>query len=237
MFPHTHVYFTKELINKTDALLIYGSVLPDIAITGILDGETIADKAEEFKKWLDKKDTNFSSLGLGMITHNKLDNPTHKNPDGSPGYAVEKAKPIIQDVATCCNLDLEKAKVLAHNFIEAAVEILMLQNHPSLTRLLQDSIKKIDINTCVKYFSEFYRTDIINTKKAFEEYNSFLIGPSYYSVNTTKEILAGLIKKIFRREVDKDKVGKILEESILLVSPTYKEFIDNTINKNGLEGI
>ena len=232
MFSHTHVYTAQKIIGNPGSLLIYGSVLPDIAVTKISDWNTISQKAEDFRSYLAGKDKNYVDLGLGMMLHEftcGIDRFTHASFDGGPGYAFKNSETIIKDVSACCGINPDEAKVIAHNFIEAGVEFLIIKKNPYLPQLLKKSIKEVDMVRVGKYFSTFYGLSEKETIESMEFYNQFLIREDYSSVEGFVKVWKYMIRQLFGKEIDSNKTAKIIEESIEIVKPSYKDFLSKAI--------
>lgn len=228
MFPHTHIYATKKIIGNPDSLLVYGSVLPDIAITRILDWDTVSKKAEGFRTWLNEKDKKCADLGLGMMLHEfpcGIDRFTHTSFDGGPGYAFKNSKEIIEDVSICCGINSDKARVIAHNFIETGVELLVIKENPNIPELLKNMIDDIDMARVAKYFAGFYGLSDKEVSGAIESYNKFLTREDYGSVEGSVKIWENMIGRLFGTKIDADKTKKVIERSVEIIKPTYEDFL------------
>lgn len=234
MFPHTHAYTTKEIIGKADSLLIYGSILPDIAITKLLDWDIISKKSKEFRDWLISKDKSYSNLGLGMMLHEfpcGIDRFTHNSYRGNSGYAFENSKSIIDEVSLCCSVTQEQSKSLAHDLIETGLEFLLIQDNPSVTKLVKTSLESINIKKTAKYFAQFYGTKEDKTYYTIKFYNHFIVKRDYNSVDSFVGIWEAIAKQLLGKNIDRGKTRKVILKSIEIVRPTYKEFISYVIKE------
>src|SRR3989338_5267368 len=127
MFPHTHTYAAREIAGRSSNLLVLGSILPDLAVTGIVDDWNIGESALEFRNWLSDRDKNFTDLGLGMMLHEfpcGIDRFTHTNYNGGDGYAYANGRQILSNVSDCfrvmgfLKLSEDKVRRLSHTFIK-----------------------------------------------------------------------------------------------------------------------
>lgn len=234
MFFHTHVYAAQKITGRDSSLLIYGSILPDIAVTKIAGWDDISKRAEEFRNWLILKDGRYADLGLGMMLHEYpcgIDRFTHSSYNGNKGYAFENSGTIVRDVSVCLGITLEQAKIVAHNFIETGVEFFIVRDNSSVVKLLRKSISNVDINQIAKYFSEFYGTEKQKTIKAFESYNELLMKFDYGSVDGLVDMWASFANYLFDKPIERSKTKAVIEKSIAIVKPTYKKFISDAVEQ------
>lgn len=240
MFPHAHAYATKEITGRSDSLLIYGSILPDIAITKILEWNAISTKAEDFRNWLISKDNAYIDLGLGMMLHEfpfGIDRFTHTSYKGNQGYAIEKSKLLIKDVAFCLDVTLDQAGVFAHRLIELGVEFLVIKDNPWVVELVRTSVNTVDMKIIAQYFSQYYGTKEDDTNKAFTAYHQALLEPDYCTIDGIVETRDSMVRDLFGISIDKDKTRAVIIKSVEVVAPDYKDFISYAIEmcKNDIE--
>jgi hypothetical protein len=240
MFPHTHAYATKEITGRSDSLLIYGSILPDIAITKILEWNAISTKAEDFRNWLISKDNAYVDLGLGMMLHEfpcGIDRFTHTSYKGNQGYAIENSKFLIKDVAFCFDVTLDHASFFAHRLIELGVELLVIKDNPWVVELVRTSVNTVDMKKIAQYFSQYYGTKEDDTDKAITAYNQALLEPDYCTIEGVVETKDSMVRQLFGISIDKDKTRAVIKKSVEVVEPDYKDFISYTIEmcKNDIE--
>src|SRR3989338_3459544 len=98
MLPNTHAYATISITQSTNPLLLYGSIIPDIAATNILPWGIIDQQAENFLSYLIKKDKKLKNFGLGICLHELpigIDRFTHTSYNGKTGYAYYWAKRFL----------------------------------------------------------------------------------------------------------------------------------------------
>lgn len=117
MYPLTHFYVTKLVLNKLNPGLALGSILPDILVGAGLDWQT----AHNYKDLV----TENKDIILGDLIHGTflpgLDYYSDCSYDGKEGYAFQHARYLYEDIV---KLGVPKNHALwrGHNFIEMAVE-------------------------------------------------------------------------------------------------------------------
>lgn len=134
MFPITHIYAIRKLIRDSGKDHHLGSVFPDIAITGTLNRR---DTHYNWKTVCSK--INNKAFCLGYKSHNLLDRLCDEDPLPRMGYAFRHSKPLIDDVRAF-GLGAFLAKVRAHNFIEYAMEKLLVSRYPYLMDMLDEAM-------------------------------------------------------------------------------------------------
>ena len=140
MFYNTHAYLASKLYRSGEALLLIGSILPDIAITKIITwdkGLHGKENFESFFKLIEKKYPEYEFLKKGILAHNIIDDFTHKDYPGGTGYAFQNNKELIKLLIEYYEITRKRAKVLAHNYIESAVDIYLLKDHPEIANFRQ----------------------------------------------------------------------------------------------------
>ncbi|HLD15921.1 MAG TPA: hypothetical protein VJB94_05065 [Candidatus Nanoarchaeia archaeon] len=239
MFPHTHTYAAREIAGRSSNLLVLGSILPDLAVTGIVDDWNIGESALEFRNWLSDRDKNFTDLGLGMMLHEfpcGIDRFTHTNYNGGDGYAYANGRQILSNVSDCfrvmgfLKLSEDKVRRLSHNFIETGVEFLILKDNPELVNILRRAVDNVNIEKCVKYFSEFYGIKDTKVAQAFSAFDTFIKEPDYTSVDGLVEMWKLIAKQKTGLGINVENVRRTIQKSIEIVKPTYSRFISDAIS-------
>lgn len=133
---HTHLDFGSKLYESQDPLILFGSILPDIAVTKIINwdnGFHGEKNNQKFKEFILEKYPQYLNLSKGVNAHNILDDTAHLNYlNSSPGFAFRNNQKLILLVQDFYQLDKETAVGIAHNYIECAVDICLLEKDPKV---------------------------------------------------------------------------------------------------------
>ena len=231
MHAHTHLYCTKKITGSNSPLLLYGCILPDIAVTGLGSWKGISQKAEDFFVWLQKNHPDFTELGLGMMLHEipcGIDRLAHSSYKGGKGYAFALGEDLIDEVHDACKSPMPFSEVFAHTFIELAVEFLVLKKQPELENELKNVIGNTNLDKVAESFSEFYNKDLINTRKCIEEYNKLLLADNR-TIEGLAEIVAHMVKQVCDANIDLDKTKALIILCVERVKGNYEEFLNDAI--------
>ena len=173
MFYNAHAYVASKLHKLEDSLLLIGSILPDIAITKIIDwdnGLHGKENAKNFIKFIQEEKPNYLFLGKGVYTHCILDDVSHLKYRGGVGYAYQNNEEISELVGQYYNEDKETAKRKAHNYIESCVDILLLKDHPEMQSLVEQALERTDLNELSVLLSSYFKIDEEKFKQAISQY-------------------------------------------------------------------
>ncbi|OGH10684.1 MAG: hypothetical protein A3B38_04350 [Candidatus Levybacteria bacterium RIFCSPLOWO2_01_FULL_36_13] len=228
MFAQAHVYHASIISKSKDANLLFASIFPDIAWTS--KGKINRNKIHSEFAYSLKLDSKFKTIIEGLKHHLLLDYYTH---DFEGGYAFNCSKDIDQEVADL--LGIEKGRdslLMAHNFIEAAVDLSVIKKFPDTLDLYKNVMSKTD----KKLFSEYsYLYLGVGEKDATEVINSYIqnISPSLMSTfdGMAETVLPTLVGLKFSKSVDSARTKEILNKAIKIVSPTYLDFLNHAISR------
>ena len=239
MFFHAHLYFSEKIFNlKQDDLLVIGSILPDIAVTKIVGWEELHKNksVEHFEKFIKENNQNYISLIKGIKSHIALDNFTHKSYKNGTGYAFQKSPPLVNLVSKCCDIDKKSSKTVAHNFIEMAVDILLLKDNPILIETLRKSIKSSDKGKLSQLLSSFFKKDNKKMLSSLSYYFETILKYNLNSLDGWVFLWRDINNLLFSKEIDKDLTKKTIIKATHLVKNSYREFLKNSImvTKNSL---
>ncbi len=229
MFPLTHIYCSKQIANNAKTLLLYGSVFSDIPVVGIIDWDIMETKTEEFSGYIKKNYPGLIDFAEGLLLHEKpigIDRFVH----GKNGYAYVKGKKILKQIKEYFP---KNSLTTAHNFIEFAVEILLVENTPNLINEIKPILKTANdnINQISEVFSEFFNLEIGKTKNSIEEFNNFLLKMDLSSRDKSIQFYTHLINKLKKNNYSEEVIKKLLTESIDCVKEDYYEFFQDVIVK------
>jgi len=228
MFPITHIYCVKKLISDTNGQHFLGSVFPDIVITGIMKrtethyGEI--EIVEYFKKYPD-----LIGFAKGLFSHNTLDYYCDEDPTPREGYAFKKSKELISDVQKATGLNDIMSLVRSHNFIELAMDIMLLEENPELLDDLNLAKKEIENEKLMKSIGEYYKKNAQDIKNALKEY--FEIIPIPLDVDCGAEGLVNVFKIKDNVDVKKEDIVTITQKAIGIIKDKFKYDLDDMISK------
>jgi hypothetical protein len=82
MFPLTHIYCTKRIVDYVSPLLFYGSIFPDIPAIGIINWDVMKNKTEEFSNYIRQEQPSLIDFSEGLLLHEEpksIDRFVHGN--------------------------------------------------------------------------------------------------------------------------------------------------------------
>ncbi len=237
MFSHTHVYFSTKLTTKEiPPYTVVGSLLPDSGLTGNINWGDI-HKPEIAKNFFDqsRKKTNTSKeLYEGIINHIKLDYFSHVSFKNKTGFAFAYQTPKLQKTVAKALIIDDNTKIIktSHNFIETAVEHLLINDNPHIQLLVKNSLEKIDTVNLSNNLSTFFKTEksksLINLNESFTLFTKYDIRDLTECVRYWGELNYYFVK----HAIDKDATKEALYIAIDIVKDKYKKFLDYTIQKH-----
>lgn len=233
MFPITHIYCIKKIVKESNSLHFLGSIFPDIGITGILNRKQTNFNGLILYYWFEKNFPNYKDFTLGYISHGSepkgIDYYCDEDPLPREGYAFQKSKELVFELKNISGLSDFLSMIRAHNFIELAIEILIVKNNPVLLKNLEEARHKAKDVNLIAALSDFFHVDKNVLKKSLVEY--FNLIPKHDNIDTT---VKGLINIFHIRDkiiVDEEKIKALLVKAIDLVKETYINDLDIMINK------
>jgi len=227
----THTYTTSRIFKNPNPLLIIGSTVPDIALLGYLSFDE-THKGLGFKKFLEKNCPEALSLGIGFMLHDNrptgLDYYSHIKFEGEEGYAFKISKPFVKTISKIKSSELRFSdEEIAHSLIEIAVELLVAEAYPDSVDLLEKSIREADKKLVAYNMSQFFGTKLDESK-----INKFYSIFSPRKLSNLKGIL-GIISQITSADIE--ILEKIIPEAIKITKPTYKHFLNTSIENMKVE--
>ena len=227
MFAQAHVYHANVISKSKDTNLLFASIFPDIAWTS--KGKIDRKKVHGDFAYSLNLNPRLAPIVEGLRFHLSLDYYTH---DFEGGYAFNSSKDIDQDVADL--LGIEKGRdslLMAHNFIEAAVDLSVIEKFPDTLDLYKNVMSKADKSLFSEYSSLYLGVE----KKAAEgiilDYIQNLAPSLMSTLNGMAEtILPTLVDLKFSKKVDAKRTKEILKEAVKIVSPTYLNFLNDAIS-------
>jgi hypothetical protein len=229
MFPLVHIYCTKSIVENASPLLLFGSIFPDIEATGIFGYGTINNNVVEFSNYIKQNYPDLTDFAEGLLFHEEpkgVDRFVH----GENGYAYVKGREIMPFVEEYFpEGTLEKS----HNYIELAIQILLVGKHPEIQgelRPVLESSRKVS-NKIAKVLSEFFRVDKEKTRDCIQLLDELLSTMDFSTLENAVEWYVGLSNRLRNANYSKEVITAILEKAIETVKGDYEEFLEKTINE------
>lgn len=234
MFHNAHVYIASNLYKTRKDLLIVGSFLPDIAVTGIIKWEGGLhgrEAANDFSRFMLGKYPSKSDLSNGILAHNVLDDFTHKDYRRKTGFAFQNNKEIAQLVKEFYGLNDKDAKGMAHNYIESGVDILLLKEHPEIQDQIQKTINQIDKQKLANLLASYFDIDEDKFLEALLKFFGLFTKYDFTQKDNWILFWRDLEKWLSLRDIENQKRKELLNRSINIVKNTYQDFLDYSLEE------
>lgn len=236
MLPLSHTYVSTKVTGRKDSLLIFGSVLPDIATTS--KGEVGRDKIhyspKEFYEFVKAKFPGLLDLAVGVRLHSNVDKGAdYYSDDTEIGFAKIEGEKITKDVGKLLEMDDEKINlVLAHNFIETGVDLNLRETCPEVFDLYARSLKEIDLKLVAVCLSEYLGLGKGLVLKELGNFVEFLSPDHFLSVgNAAKGAVLPLIELRFGKRVDLKEAERILTTAKEITKNNFLDYLDHAVEK------
>jgi hypothetical protein len=234
MMPISHVYVATKVAGRSDALLVYGSVLCDVATTsgGKIPRNKIHDAPGEFCEFVKEKYPQLTDLALGVKLHSgALKGADYYSDDPETGFALFLGKKIKDLVGGLLQSDNEGTNlVLAHNFIEAGVELNLLKKHPEMMKLYEESVTAVnfgEISECIAEFAD------VDKNMVSSELVKFCYWLDMNNLSSPERLTEGLIVPMISirlgKSVKKEEVMNILNEAMQITQIVAMEYLDEAV--------
>lgn len=234
MLPLSHTYVSTKATGRNTPLLILGSILPDISTTSSqqIGRDSIHNSPDEFNNFINTKFPQLTDLGLGVRLHSQVNKGADfYSDDLEVGYAKLEGAKISGDVADLLGIpDGDISLVLAHNFIEMAVDLHLYENQNDIWKVYKKGIDAVKpkLPAVAEGMSEYLKLDQPLVLRELNNLISFLSPENLTSKEIAVEKVAlPLIKLRFNKDVSTEKTLSIAEKALTITKATYKEYLDN----------
>ena len=229
MFPFTHFYCTKKIAGISSPDVLYGSIFPDVPMTGIIAWGKIDEEVENFSNFIKHKDASLDGFADGLLLHeepNGIDRFVH----GEKGYAFVKGAKILSDIEKYFP---EKSINVAHSFVEFAVDMLMVEKFPNLQKDagLVSNWADENLEKIAMAFSEFFDLDQQKAIVAVGEFSNWLTEDDLSSREKAISSYTKLTNILRHTNYTEEIIGSLLEKAIAVVRDDYLHFLEETIEK------
>lgn len=237
MFHNTHSYIAAKLYNSESDLLLVGSILPDLAVTKVIPWEGGLHGKESVEKFYEyiKDKSEYMDLYKGIVAHNILYDFTHLD-YGETGYAFQNNQELARLIGEYYGLEEKRAISKAHNFIESGVDIMLLQDYPSVQEKLKKAISNTDIKKLADLLAEYFNSDKEEFFNMLSKFFSLFTKYDFSKKENWSIFWIDLEKLMLLKNIGEQKRIELLNESLITVGETYKDFLEYSIRR-GLKNI
>lgn len=233
MFPLVHIYTATEVSKKKSALLVIGSVIPDLVWVNRakIPPEKIHDNLDDFYSYIKKNHKDMLDLALGMKLHSNEVGADKYSHVYNGGYCYVKGKQILPELTKLIKTDNEKKiSDLSHNFIEASLDILLHQDQPNILGLYKKSLSEVDLEGIASTISDYSKLDkglLFNTIQTL--FN--VVAPENLASEKSiaENVLPKFIEISFKQKVSNAEVLKLLQKSVEISRKDYKELFSEML--------
>lgn len=232
MFPLSHIYVSTQVTGRKDPLLILGSVLPDIAWTSksSIGREKIHNSPQQVKDYFALKNPELSDLTLGFNLHSGVNQGAdYFSDDHEIGFAITEGRKIRSDVLALGEGFTDRTSlVIAHNFIEAGIDLNLLSSHSEILELYK-TIDSDLIGKIIKPLSEYLGIDQGIIHSEITNFFQF-VGPSMYDdERVVADRISRLISERLAITTTETGVLDLLRHAREMEKTNYLGFLDNAV--------
>lgn len=234
MFPLSHIYVSTKVACKESDLLILGSVIPDLAWFSEPLRGALHNEPDDFWNFVKEKYPDFLDLALGVRFHSQIGRGAdYYSDDEEIGYAKVNGRKIVKNVASAFGIEEERqALVLSHNFIEAAVDLLLAEKFPSLVRTYQRAIDGDAAEKAAVVISVYLGKDVSLVETELRELFAFFSPENISSLRgVCSNSVTPFLKRTLQKDINFDQVLSVLEQSRELIKGSFLPFLDETVGK------
>ncbi|MCK9378582.1 MAG: hypothetical protein M0P97_00350 [Candidatus Moranbacteria bacterium] len=229
MFPLTHIYCSKRIDSNSTPDLLYGSIFPDIPITGIISWDKMKTETEKFSSYIKEHYPDLKNFAEGLLLHespNGIDRFVH----GENGFAYINGRYILDDIAKYFP---KKSIDAAHSFIEFAVEILLVEKSPNLQADIASVLlwSTENLNQLAEAFGKFFNLDNEKAIKTINEFNNFLLKIDLSTRDKAVLFYTDLTNQLRNTNYSEDIIKILLEKSLDTIKNDYEIFLEQSILK------
>lgn len=236
MFALTHALIAAEVLDSQDPLILFGAVLPDY----IWNNRTIRYQRNihydpfRFYTYVKNKYETLLPFAKGILLHSDISRGVDWYSDNSEtGYAVILGKQLIPEIQKSFSLDVVQAADFSHNFIEGALDLILAKENSDFARDLLGTKHLISSFKIDEVLGEFSHGSVTEARQAIDGLLRFYFRKNLQSEKLIISICFTTIAKNRFNIADgksMEKLTPILRSAKILVLPTYKQFLAQTIS-------
>lgn len=234
MFPLSHIYVATKVTGRKNDLLVLGSIIPDLAWFSIPLRDAVHNTPQEFWQFVQNRFPLDLDLALGVKLHSQVNHGADfYSDDLKTGYAKVKGRKILKEVKRVLQIEgSDHALVLAHNFIEAALDLNIQETDPRINMIYAQALNDQSLSRVAeivgKFLSQPAELVLAEIKKlVYIDSPRNLSSPELLIDNAFLPWLEAEEKKKFNR----GEILNLLTRSQDLIRPTFLEFFEEVITK------
>lgn len=233
MLPLSHIYVSTKVNNRKSPLLVFGSVLPDISWTSTseIGRDQIHYAPRELYKFISEKYPDLIDLAIGVKLHSNIDKGADFYSDDTEiGFAKVEGRKIERETANLLGEEKsEKSLVLAHNFIEASVDLLLNESHPEILELYRKSIGEINFDEISACLADYLGKDKSVIAGEIKRFLGFIGPDAYSSRDSMIDRMLLLVKQRRRKDIDRVATERELNVAIDLMKDKYQSYLNGAV--------
>lgn len=234
MFPLSHTYVSTKIVGREDDLLVLGGVIPDLAWFSLPLEGALHNEPKKFFDFVKEKYPSYLDLAWGVRLHSQVGKGADfYSDDEKIGYAKTNGRKIIKSVANVLGIEEgPQALGLAHNFIEAAVDLHLAQKFPVLVETYRQAINEKTIKETAMVISVYLGKDVSLIETELGKLFAFF-SPENISKPTgvCSATVFPFLERILRKKLDYKKILSVLAEAQQLTANSFLTFLDETVSK------
>lgn len=234
MFPLSHIYVATRVAGRKNDLLVLGSVIPDLAWFSEPLRGALHNQPSEFWGFVKEKYPDCLDLALGVRLHSQIDRGAdYYSDDEKIGYAYINGRKIVKRASSAFGIEEgQQALVLSHNFIEAAVDLVLAEKFPSLIRMYRRAINEGAAEKTALVISIYLGKDVSLVETELGKLFAFFSPENISSLRgVCSNSVVPFLKRTLQKDINFDQVLRVLEQSGELVKDSFLPFLDETVGK------
>ncbi|NLM44156.1 MAG: hypothetical protein GX201_09120 [Clostridiales bacterium] len=235
MFPFTHIWFSRNVLGYSNNMTVLGSIFPDAFVSLILDYDATHKTGWKLYDYFNIKKPKLLDFVKSSVTHTVspkgLDYYGDESYRGSKGYCFQKAESIVEEVIEACNIPEKFGLWKAHNFIEMAIELIILNENEYLLELLDKALKdNLAMHDIECSLESYYGLRTGSLRNNFKKFKHFV-----YKENISSRILSinydHHMKARHGISIDIDKASRIIDKAKHIIHDDYVEFFEVAVTR------
>lgn len=236
MLPLAHTYISIKVTGKESELLVFGSILPDIAhiSAGKVDRVKIHKSPQQFYDFVRLNFPELVDLAIGVKLHSAINRGAdYYSDDNEEGFAKIEGRKIAKEAGKLWNVEDEVESIgLAHSFIEAGLDLNLLNFYPEILSLYGKSMEIIDLNKICLCLAGYLKMNKNIVKVELNNFITFLSPENLSSPeNMVKKILIPIREMEYGIKADYNQSLKILNLAKDITKNKYLFFLDDVVDK------
>jgi len=216
-------------------MTVLGAIFPDAFVSNKLNHDDTHNFGWNMYRFYQEKEPELIDFVISAMTHTISPKGLDYYGDGvygeQEGYCFLKAESIVDEVVDACNIPKEYGLWKAHNFIEMAVELEVLNDNKQLLKQLDEALHDdLMMYEIESYLETFYSLEHGFLKNCFKRFKHFV-----YKEDISSRVLSikydHHMKLKHGINIDIDKASKIIDKAKYIIKDDYIDFFITTEKK------